>query len=418
MRAVHALHAGCKPRTMKRTMRLTSSLLSSGLAVCLWACLFPTSSSDEPYYAGSPCSSDSECGTGTSPCRAFHCENRTCVQRDVPEGVTARSNSTAPSCKRIACDGKGNEITVPDATNLPEERAPVCRAYTCSPAGEATLVINNDPNRSDTGHDCKRTVCDVAGNPSSTPDLNDLPNDIARDCKRPACSADGQETTAPDPSDIPADREGDCRQPACDRSGRPTTVIDDSDPPSATCKSYTCRNGTATGVPANLGTNCSTGNGLVCGATGECDACPAPDAACTDPGPGRASRSPGTAYDWGDIGHCDSGGRTFCGALKTGETAYFAFRDDGTGIFCEFDPAIRVTPTSAVTLCEYFSCAEGVTCPAGSTPSTNGTNSGCCITTTSSGGSMRIQPKCRGARVLMSVTSTAGCAGYKLSFNL
>ena len=252
-----------------------------------------------------------------------------------------------------------------------------------------------DPNATgaDTPNDCKRSTCDDAGNLSQTPDVDDLPQDSKGDCKKPACTPDG----------------------------KASTVNDDTDVPAATCMAYTCNAGTAKGTPANIGKSCATnGYGFVCGATGACNACPAPDASCTDPGPGAASRAPGAAYGFGDIGHCDAGGRTFCGALANGQSAYFKFRDDGTGPLCEYDPAISITPTGNAKLCEYFSCAAAtISCPAGSTPASSGANNGCCIDAPGTAASMRIGTgSCRGASVLVSVTAASACSSYTLSFNL
>ncbi|HWL86713.1 MAG TPA: hypothetical protein VNO21_12975, partial [Polyangiaceae bacterium] len=165
----------------------------------------------------------------------------------------------------------------------------------------------------------------------------------------------------------------------------------DKDPPAPSiCMSYTCANGTAKGNPINVGQNCSN-YGFSCGATGACDTCPAPNASCTDPGPGKNSRTPNTAYDFGDIGRCDDGGRSFCGVLAAGQTAYFKFRDDGTGLFCQHDPRVAVSPTAEVTLCVGSQC-----------------------TTT---GSMSFATT-EGSESIISVTAKTGCTGYQLGFHL
>lgn len=412
---------------------------------CLWA--DETAEADDPpSTGGTECFSDLSCSGGTA-CRESHCVSGQCVTTNVPEGVTPGGSSRELECRRVVCDGQGNERSIVDKTVLPRREAPACQKFGCNDAGEAVLLPDTSSEvRDQESRDCKVTVCDAAGNLSSRPDPTDLPGDEAGDCRVPACTADGSASSMPDPTDLPADVAGDCKAPACGADGAASTTVNVSDvpedktrdcktpacgpdgtitstnnnddvPADTACQTFTCANGTATGAPINEGQNCSD-LGFVCN-SGNCNLCPAPDAACTDPGPGNNSHSPGTAFGFGGIGHCDSGGRRFCGAVSANETTFYSFRDNGTGtIFCEFDPNISISSTAPVTLCEYFSCAT-VSCPSGSTPSTSGGLNGCCVDANSTLAAMRIGA-CSNADVLVSVKAKPGttCAGYTLNFNL
>jgi hypothetical protein len=335
------------------------------------------------------CTNDADCiGTASSSCKEKHCRQNQCVEENIPEGLPSTRAAGELVCRRVICDGLGGERSVVDTTAIPTSGAPVCKKYSCSETGDPLLLPDPGASPADTPNDCKRATCDDSGSLVQTPDVNDLPTDTKGDCKKPACTADGKISTA----------------------------NDDADPPSSTCMTYTCNAGASKGTPANLGKSCSTnGYGFVCGASGACNACPTPDGSCTDPGPGAASRTPATAFNFGDIGRCDAGGRTFCGALANGQSAHFKYRDDGTGPLCEFDPVVSITPTGTATLCEYFTCPS-VTCPSGSTPATQGSNPGCCITANSTTAAMRIN-YCYRANVQIAVTATSACTGYMLSFN-
>ncbi len=389
------------------------------LAAMLPGCLI----GDDDYELsdGSPeCFSDISC-TGASACREARCVSGKCVTSNVPDGAapTPTGSPREVECRRIVCDGQGNERSVVDQTVLPKREPPACQRFACSPAGDVLLF--SDPSNgvpdSDRG-DCQTMACDALGGVTIQPDVTDLPADVAGDCRAPACGADGRASAIANPSDVPADQNHDCQQPACAADGTITSVNDDADVPAdTTCETFACADGVATASPINEGQTCSD-LGFVCNG-GNCNVCPAPDASCADPGPGQNSQSAGTAFDFGGIGHCDSGGRSFCGAVAANETTFYSFRDNDTGtIFCEFDPSISISSTAPVTLCEYFSCGA-VTCPGGSTPSTSGDLQGCCVDADSTLAAMRINP-CGEASVLISVRAKPGttCAGYTLRFNL
>jgi hypothetical protein len=337
------------------------------------------------------CTTDGQCG-GQQGCRAWACVVGMCERNDPAAGTPVTPQPSNLACKRVVCDGHGN----------------------------TTEIVDPTVTGPDTPHDCMKPTCAADGTPTLVPDASDLPLDAPNDCLKPACSSNGTPTTAPDPTDVPADQPGDCQRNACDANGNPTTVPDDSDPPAAAaCDTYTCSAGHSVASPANIGKVCSS-NGFACDTQGQCDVCPAVDSACTDPGPAASAHSPQTAVDYQGIGYCDNWGHSWCGALAAGQSAWSTYRDDGTiGFLCVFDPYFEVKPTAPVTLCTYFDCAGGVTCPSGSTAATSTTgHAGCCVAAPPSTFTGMHIDFCKGARVEIEVQNGGtACTGYELDFH-
>jgi len=381
----------------------------------LWmACLFPTSTTEGGFTRVDGCTTDSECSATTS-CTEAHCVNRQCQVTNLPAGATVAS-TYGLTCHRAVCDGHGAETTIVDPTVVPTGNAVACKHAACDANGN--LVTEPDPSNvpEDTPHDCKRDGCDTSGARTTTPDPTDTPADHPGDCKRDACDANGGFTQSANPSDTPADQAGDCQRDGCDANGNPNKTPDNTDvPPPSTCMTFTCQSGKAVGAPANIGKKC-TDSGFACGTTGQCDTCPAPDAACTDQGYGAGARSITTAHDFAGIGHCDSGGRVTCDTVKAGEVAWFTYYDDGTGFLCDFDPYFEVRPTAPATMCAYFACPS-VQCPGGSRPDNSiAGKPGCCVDAPANGFTGMAVGFCSGARVTIKVQGTAACTGYEMHF--
>jgi hypothetical protein len=337
------------------------------------------------------CRTDVECGYSQT-CRAYACVGGICQRNDPAAGTPLVPQPTSLACKRAVCDGHG----------------------------ATTEIVDTTVTGLDAPQDCMKPSCAADGTPTIAPDTADLPPDTPHDCLKPVCSPSGAPTTTPDPSDVPADQPGDCKKNTCDANGNPTMIPDDSDPPPPiTCDMYTCSGGSPVAKPANVGKVCSS-MGFACDTQGQCDVCPATDSACTDPGPGASAHSPQSAVDYQGIGYCDYWGKSWCGALTANESSWFTYRDDGTaGFLCVFDPNFEVKPTAPVTLCAYFDCTGGVTCPSGSTAATSTTgHAGCCVPAppaTFTG--MRIN-FCNGARVEIEVRNgVTACTGYQLDFH-
>ena len=302
------------------------------------------------------CSSDGDCGS-TSGCKAWRCEQHACVEENAPAGSLSKSSFEAPPCHRLVCDGEGDEKVELDTTYAPK----------------------------DTPGDCRRNTCNASGDVEMTIDTTDEPPDDPGDCMKRSCDAKGDFT------EVPA-----------------------NDPPTGVCMAYTCMDGAPMGTPANEGVSCAP-QGFVCGATGQCDTCPAPDAACTDLGPGAGSHSLGTAHGYGSVGWCDYNGSALCGAVAAGVTAYYGYQGDGTLSTCEFDPYVHVQATAPVRLCEYFDCPS-VSCSSGSSPATLSGLQGCCAE--GSVPSLKIVPSCTDSQVYMTVEPTGQeCTSYELDYH-
>ncbi len=266
---------------------------------------------------------------------------------------------------------------------------------------------------------CHKNRCDSAGNVTSLPDPTNLPIDTPNDCQKNGCDSMGNVTSVADPSDVPIEPVGDCLVASCDSMGNEVHAPGNNPPAASTCDTYTCQSGSAVGSPQNVGTVCDTTDGFACGATGECNVCPQPNAACTDPGPGASARSAASAFDFTSIGHCDTGGRSFCGALAAGQSAWFTFYDDGTGPLCDFDPHIEFNATSAgATLCQYWQCPS-LACPSGTTSATSAAGDpGCCIAGPAGSYAGFATNPCEGMRSYIEVQAgSEACTGYALDFN-
>lgn len=360
--------------------------LAAGMVLSFfWSgCLLPTSSSDS-----SPppeCTTDTDCAS-TPSCREWRCEAHQCQEHDLADGVAAPDYAgNQPVCQRVVCDGQGETRTEPDPTNTHGTSTP----------------------------SCKKATCDGSGNVSYEPDPSNTPADTPHDCQVDQCASDGSITQAPDPTDLPEDHTGDCSKPGCDASGAVTKTPDDSDtPPDSTCFSYTCSGGKPVGTPINPTTNCSS-EGYVCGSDGLCSTCPAPDAACTDPGPG--SRDASSAHDFGGIGRTDTGGRRFCGAVPNGAAEYYTYYDNETGFLAKFDPYFEIRPQAQATMCVYFDCPS-INCPSGWSDDTMSGHPGCCEQAAPGSFSGARIDFCASARVDIKVTTQASCAGYEVHFH-
>jgi hypothetical protein len=125
------------------------------------------------------------------------------------------------------------------------------------------------------------------------------------------------------------------------------------------------------------------------------------------------------AASLGEISDCDGDEATVAGVLGATEADWYVFA--GSDAFgCTTNPTVTVSPAFGV--CMYLFCNEGtaaVTCPDGTSPSTNGFGDpGCC-------GSESLAPgvNCEGssddsAMVYVQVEdSTATCTPYSLSYH-
>lgn len=364
---------------MRTSKQLARSVFASLFMGCLVASCFHNG-----VEARDECAIDADCGEGFS-CTVWACEAQKCVMKNAPAGAIADSSFEPPPCFRFVCDGDGSEVKEVDVTNKPSLSAEECHRYDCDADGNTVDVIDTTNVTSEVPGDCHKAICDASGAVMTSVDVNDEPANESGDCMKRTCDPNGNEIEIPD-----------------------------NDPPTAICQTFTCENGQAVGMPANQGKSCSN-YGVVCGASGYCDACAAPDAMCTDPGPAANSHTLGQAFNLGDIGWCDENGYPVCDTLKSGMTSFYHYVDDGSGSFCVYDPYVRVQASAPVKLCEYFNCPN-LACPAGTSSATLDGKAGCCVTGASP--SMAVAPECYDIDVLITVESSApSCVGYLLDFH-
>lgn len=396
---------------MRRALHTTLAMLvlSAGAAGCQFGGTDPYELEPQPE-----CVSDFDCRAEASGCVTATCESGTCKAAPVADGTPVASAGSRLQCQKLVCDGKGSTRNAPDPTAVPTDRAPSCKRYACDASGAPVLEADPTNVPDPSGTPCQRAVCDASGSATTTPDPNNLPVDTPNDCKAEQCDLAGNVTYVAAPTDLPVDRAGDCMKDTCGADGTFTKVVDDTDTPQpSTCKAHVCSNGVSTDTPINPTTSCSTA-GYVCGADGECQTCPAPDAACTSPGP--ASRSQASAHDYGGIGRTDTGGRYACGAVPVGEREYYTYYDNNTGFLAEFDPYFELRPQAAATMCVYFDCPT-VACPAGTTTDTLAAQPGCCWNAAAGSFTGKRIDFCSGARVTLAISSTAACTAYEMHFH-
>ena len=369
-----------------------------------------------PSSSGSnvECSQAADCGTETA-CKKWRCEVNHCVADFAPAGTLGSSEYQAPPCKRIVCDGQGDEILEIDTSNSPPDMAGDCQRFVCNADGTTSPMVDTT-DVVETPADCKKNACDATGHIVQSPDPTDIPADIPKDCKKNSCDANGAGIKIPDPADVPDNESGDCVQLSCDANGNTVEAPANDPPPATMCATYGCQNGEAiVSMVMNQGLVCSP-YGYSCGSTGECDTCPAADAMCTAIGPGVGTGSKASAYDFGEVGWCDFfNDADFCGRVGPGATSYFRYIADGSFSLCQFDPYVSATASDPVKLCEYFNCPS-VTCPSGSTPATLDGFPGCCRTDTVP--TMVISPSCRDSEVFMTIENMGStCVAYEMHFH-
>lgn len=320
---------------------------------------------------------DSECTIGTCTAGTIGFQAR-------PVGFVV-TIEPAGDCQRIECDGVGKTMSAADETDLPDASG-ICFAPTCvagkpgqTPIPAGTVVEDPLPG------DCQRVECDGAGNENSVADASDVPNDN-NVCTKDSCIA-GVPTYAPIAAGTMVDNgtPGDCTSAQCDGMGNTIMAPNNSDAPSddAVCTIDACNAGMPVHTPKPTGTSCG-GNGAVCHPDGRCDACADPGANCPDNGFGESNDSQNTASHLGTISDADNAGQSFCAVLSgTNDVDWFTYvgNDD---LFSEVDPFQSISNGTKGRLCAFYGCKSGatnVTCLGNSTPSTAPDGqSGCCAT--------------------------------------
>lgn len=288
-------------------------------------------------------------------------------------------------CRHIECDGEGKTSSVQDDTDLPVD-LPVCILPTCSAGVPGQTPKPAGSNVEDPlAGDCQRIECDGAGNESSVADDSDVPDD------NNVCTVDSCLSGVPKYNPIAAGTmvdngtPGDCTSAQCDGMGQMIMAPNNSDAPTddAVCTIDACNAGMPVHTPKPTGTSCGGGS-AVCHPDGRCDACADPGANCADNGFGEPNDSQSTAKDFGTISDADNAGQSFCAVLSgTGDVDWFTYQGSDA-LFSEVDPFQSISNGTKGRLCAFYECKSGttsLTCQGNSTSATAPEGqSGCCAT--------------------------------------
>jgi hypothetical protein len=221
------------------------------------------------------CKTDGMCGACASasdcPGVESECQHRTCTAgvcgMDKVAAATVLTVQPAGDCQRRQCDGAGAVQTVPDNTDLPDDRNPCTNDLCTSGTPSHTLVAANT--------NCGgANTCNASGQCVGCGVASDCPGSDTP-CRTRTCSATGvcgfafvaAGTKLADPT------AGDCKGVQCDGQGNSAIVNDDADVPadSNPCTNDSCNAGTPSHQAVASGTAC--GGSLVCDGAGSCVEC-------------------------------------------------------------------------------------------------------------------------------------------------
>ncbi|HEX7480563.1 MAG TPA: esterase-like activity of phytase family protein [Polyangiales bacterium] len=193
--------------------------------------------------------------------------NGSCPNPTTASG-TPSGTQTAGDCQKSQCDGSGNQVTVADNTDLPND-GNQCTGDSCVSGAPTYTNLASGTMCSQSGGN----VCDGAGGCVSCLLAADCPGSDAdcsfRTCNAGTCSVGYATAGTPTSSQI----AGDCDVVQCNGSGGTVSVIDDSDVPNDgnPCTSDVCTNGVPSHSNTAGGTSC--GSGQFCDGAGRCSGC-------------------------------------------------------------------------------------------------------------------------------------------------
>lgn len=243
--------------------------------------------SNAPLDAGQPCVQDlgawcdgagrcvqclapSDCPGVDGECATRTCLAGACGVVFAPQG-TPLQDQVAGDCRVSACDGVGNQVTLPLDADLPDD-GQACTQDLC-----AGGVASHQPVASGTG--CTTApgagLCDGAG--ACVQCLVDA-NCAGVDgpCAHPTCTAGRCSTVLAPAGTFAGDfGAGDCSAVLCDGAGNaagqayPADVPVDGNP----CTLDVCTGLTPSNPPAPAATSCAVGGGTVCDGAGACVEC-------------------------------------------------------------------------------------------------------------------------------------------------
>jgi hypothetical protein len=218
------------------------------------------------------CNNASQCEAST-PCRSWACNNTVCEYTDTGAGSTAGISQIPNDCKKIQCNGVGQEETVADDVDLPVDDGNQCTLSACN-AG----VGSYPPQVIDTSCTQGGNYCDGNGGCVECNKGNQCSG--AGVCERDPC-VQKQCEILPRAAGyaLPADQQtdGDCQTRVCDGMGDidPVGAIEDLDLPvdGNACTDDVCTDGNPSNPNLGAGDPCSQNGGNVCDGAGMCIGC-------------------------------------------------------------------------------------------------------------------------------------------------
>lgn len=216
------------------------------------------------------CNVAADCSGTDDECSQRTCTGGVCGRANVKSG-TAITNQTAGDCKKVICDGAGNQQTVNDDTDTATDNNS-CTNDVCK-NGTLSHPSVSDGTTCDGGKICKTGVCTGCTAAADCPSNN-------TECQTPTCTdgvcgvsnaAQGKLLTTQTP--------GDCKTAICDGNGNVFSQNDNADLPldNNTCTNDVCTNGVPSNPAVGFGAVCSQNGGEFCDGNGACVA-----ASCTD----------------------------------------------------------------------------------------------------------------------------------------
>jgi hypothetical protein len=218
------------------------------------------------------CVTASNCGTDT------FCQARTCSSAGVcgvnnTAAGTAVPSQTAGDCKKVQCDGQGQQVTVNDDTDRPVDgnacTQDLCNAGIASNPPEAAGTTCNMSNGSRCNGSGTAPACVQCLQPSDCPGTDN-------ECHHRTCSAAGVCGVAntADGTLVQSQSAGDCKKNIC-MTGAQVTVNDDLDVPvdGNSCTMDVCTTGTPSNPSLPLNAACNENGGTRCNGSATAPAC-------------------------------------------------------------------------------------------------------------------------------------------------
>lgn len=251
---------------MSRTSRPIRSALTLGLAVTLAALACSKAPTFvEDTLAGPPCTVPTDCPGIESECATRTCTDGVCGVDRHPLGYLVGVQS-AGDCVKLACDGEGNAVPLPDDADTPND-GNACTDDRCENG-----VPSKAPSAS--GSPCGAGLtCDGTGQCTGCTAAEQCGADtpcLALRCEDSICVFDYVPEGQGDPGGQLA---GDCHKTTCNGSGGTKAVVDDSDIPvdGNPCTTDLCSGGLPSNPNAASGAPC--GGNFTCDGQGTCSGC-------------------------------------------------------------------------------------------------------------------------------------------------